>query len=144
MNGWRIALGLINPTIPNSATTAKTPLAGTLCRFQNAVALQTKKNTNHAPANWRSTRGVDLMGSRRFIESIGCKNREMFGFFGGGWQIIYFLFLHNDVFEHKQDHFRCKKTPNRVLRSADDRFSANVETGVHQHGAAGMLIKHLQ
>jgi len=54
---------------------------------------------------------------------------------------ILLVFFEKAVADHEGFDLRSHKTPKRAVDVADDRFAANVKTGVDQNGTSGEFLK---
>src|SRR5690348_18476151 len=78
------------------------------------------------------------------MESVGLKRSEMPGFFGGGRRLGYFVLGDDNIPKNEQVDVRCQKAAQSVLGSANNRFTADVEAGIDEHGAAGLSLENFQ
>src|SRR6185437_3100549 len=137
----RMAFGFIKPAIPTSETIASTQPMETCPRRQIWFAARRRKNTSHAAANCRNTRLEGLVWMEN-MASVRLKCGEVLGLLSRRRRARKALFGGDEILQHDHVHFRGEETAQGVAGRADDGFTAHVETRIHQHGTAGVLLEY--
>ena len=87
---------------------------------------------------------VGLMLGHYLIEKLELKTKKFKNFQLSNKFSIDGEYFQIAISDNQNIEFCSHEAAERVLRCADDRLAAHVETRVHQHGATGLALERLK